>query len=432
MNAMELQEREERRGALRALLARPLLLPEMAEFALVRRHATWLGEWLGRYPRWAFQVTPELARVRKTAGDPSDGTRPARDPRGTPFSRRRYVLLCLLLAVLERSDRQTTLGRLVERLLVERADAAGPDADGIGAAAGLGSFALDNRDDRRDLVQVVRLLLELGVLRRVVGDEDAFVEDRSRDALYDVFHRRGAALLDVRVPPSLLGDVPSEQRVTAIGTEAAPDTVEARNLALRTRIVRRLLDDPVLYYADLDADERAYFSKQRPHIVGPIVEATGLVEEARAEGIALVDPENTLTDVWMPEEGTEGHLTLLVATFLSTNGAVTFTAVTAHVRALAEAHRAHWRKDVHEPGADQAFARLAVDRLRALGLVRVDHETIRGMPALSRYRVMTPPEPPAEPLSLFGALGPLPLSSPGPSSSAGPSSSVGQSQPESA
>jgi uncharacterized protein (TIGR02678 family) len=406
MNAMEMQEREERRRALRALLARPLLLPEQATFALVRRHASWLGEWFGRYPRWAFQVTPELARVRKTAGDPTDGTRPARDPRGTPFSRRRYVLLCLLLAVLERSDRQTTLGRLVERLLAELADAEGhaPDAHAPDTRGGLGAFALDNRDDRRDLVQVVRLLLDLGVLRRVVGDEDAFVDDRSRDALYDVFHRRGAALLDVRVPPSLVGNVPREARVAAIGAEAAPDTVEARNLALRTRIIRRLLDDPVLYYADLDPDERAYFAKQRPHIVGPLVEATGLVEEARAEGIALVDPDATLTDVWMPEEGTEGHLTLLVAEWLvqRLGAPVTFTAVAAHVRTLAETYRAHWRKDVHEPGADEAFARLAVDRLRALALVRVDGDTIRGLPALARYRVVAPPPPPADAPSLFG------------------------------
>jgi uncharacterized protein (TIGR02678 family) len=400
MNAMELQEREERRRALRALLARPLLLPEMPEFALVRRHAAWLGEWFGRYPRWAFQVTPELARVRKTAGDPTDGTRPAREPRTqTPFSRRRYVLLCLLLAVLERSDRQTTLGRLVEGLLAELSDVAGPGTNGQGA------FALDNRDDRRDLVQVVRLLLDLGVLGRVAGDEDAFVEDRSREALYDVFHRRGAALLDVRVPPSLLGSAAPEARVAAIGAEAAPDTTEARNLALRTRIVRRLLDDPVLYYADLDRDELAYFATQRPHVVGPIVEATGLVEEARAEGIALVDPDAALTDVWMPEEGTEGHLTLLVATFLAAREAVTLTAVAAEVRALAEAHRGHWRKDVHEPGADEAFARLAVDRLRALALVRVDGATVHGMPALARYRVMPPPAAQPEAPSLFGPLG---------------------------
>lgn len=393
MNALEQQEREDRRRALRALLAQPLILPEMPAFPLVRRHAAWLSEWLARYPRWAFQVTPELARVRKTAGDPTDGTRPARDPKsGTPFSRRRYVLLCLLLAVLERSDRQTTLGRLVERLLAELAE-----------APGLGPFALDNRDDRRDLVQVIRLLLELGVLRRVVGDEDAFVDDRSRDALYDVFHRRGATLLDVRVPPSLVADVAPEHRVAAVTAVATPDTAEARNLALRTRLIRRLLDDPVLYYADLDSDERAYFAKQRPHIVGPLVEATGLVEEARAEGIALVDPDAELSDVALPEEGTEGHLTLLVAEWLGVERIASRTAVAAHVRALAARHT-HWSKRVREPGADEAFAALAVDRLQALGLVRVDGNTLRAMPALARYRVVTPPPPvePAQP-SLFGS-----------------------------
>ncbi len=392
MNALEQQERDERQRALRALLARPLILPEMQAFPLVRRHAAWLSEWLGRYPRWAFLVTPEFARVRKTAGDVTDGTRPARDPKSeAPFSRRRYVLLCLLLAVLERSDRQTTLGRLVERLLAELAE-----------AEGLGAFALESRDDRRDLVQVVRLLLDLGVLRRVVGDEDAFVDDRSRDVLYDVFHRRGATLLDVRVPPSLVADVPPAERVAAITALVAPDTAEGRNLALRTRLVRRLLDDPVLYYADLDPEERAYFAKQRPHVVGPLVDATGLVEEARAEGIALVDPDGELSDVALPEEGIEGHLALLVAEWLVAQRTATRAAVAAHVRTLAETHTG-WSKRVREPGADELFGALAVDRLLALGLVRLEGDTLRALPALARYRVLAPPPPaaPAQP-SLFG------------------------------
>ena len=34
------------------------------------------------------------------------------------FTRRRYVLLCLVLVVLERSDRQISLGRLAEEIVL--------------------------------------------------------------------------------------------------------------------------------------------------------------------------------------------------------------------------------------------------------------------------------------------------------------------------
>ena len=44
----------------------------------------------------------------------------------------------------------------------------------------------------------------------------------------------------------------------------------------------------------------------------------GLVAEQRAEGLALVDEAGSLTDVAMPAEGTDAHVTLLVAEFLAT------------------------------------------------------------------------------------------------------------------
>ena len=69
-----------------------------------------------------------------------------------PFSRRRYVLACLALAALERADAQVTLGWLAERVLALAADPGLADA---GFA-----FALDSREERADLVVVVRLLLD--------------------------------------------------------------------------------------------------------------------------------------------------------------------------------------------------------------------------------------------------------------------------------
>src|SRR5690349_5712114 len=93
--------REERQRALRALLQHPLLTaegPHATEFGLARRHADELREWLAHHANWTLQITSEFARLRKTPPDSTDRTRGARDTRTeAPFTRSRYVLLCLAL-----------------------------------------------------------------------------------------------------------------------------------------------------------------------------------------------------------------------------------------------------------------------------------------------------------------------------------------------
>ena len=104
----------ERRRALRALLRDPLL-PAAGEtaaaYSLVRRHCEWLRQWLARFPAWSLHIDREMARLRKFPADHIDETRPAVDRSGTSFTKRRYALLCLALAALEKFDRQTTLRR---------------------------------------------------------------------------------------------------------------------------------------------------------------------------------------------------------------------------------------------------------------------------------------------------------------------------------
>lgn len=389
--AAQATERHERQQALRALLMNPLLLPDAAETVLVRRHQSWLREWLGRCPRWSLRVTPDYARLRKIAGDLRDPSRPAGDPGPSgersprrvrvPFTRRRYALLCLALCVLERSERQTTLGRLVDGLLEESA--------AIGALGGVG---LEHRDERRDIVHCVRLLMELGVLRRVTGDEEAFVQDRAHDALYDVSHGRIAVLLAARMPPSLVSEETLDVCIQSLVSEPLPDTDEARNQAIRTRIFRILLDDTVLYYEDMSPAERAYFLTQRPHIVREIHEATGLVEESRLEGVAMVDPQDTLTDLGLPEEGTEGHITLLVAEWLARRGRSSRPAIVAHLGGLFAQKRSGWSREVYAPEAPGVFADRVLRRLMALGLVRMDGDQVFPRPALSRFRLAPEPE----------------------------------------
>jgi uncharacterized protein (TIGR02678 family) len=384
----------QRRTALRALLGKPLLTAGVDDEALrlVRRHVTELREWLAAETGWRLLVDAESARLFKTVSTgPAgrDGTHPARGGRGRPaFGRRRYVLLCLALSVLERADAQITLGRLAEGVLVAAGEPELADAGVV--------FTLSRRDERSDLVAVVRLLLGLGVLDRVAGDEDAYLTDTG-DVLYDVRRRVLAALLTGGRGPSTIGAVEHDLRLHELTDEPVPDTDDLRNRALRHRLTRRLLDDPVIYYDELTEDERGYLVSQRHAITRRIEEATGLVAEMRAEGIAMVDPDDELTDVRMPEQRTDGHLTLLVAEYLAGRvhggGPVPVDRLRAHVRKMAKEHETYWRRGVTEPGADVELLAIALDKLRALRLVADvpgEPPMVIARPAIARYAVQAP------------------------------------------
>ena len=388
MSALVEEAVVQRRKAMRALLTKPLLTAGMDDEALrlVRRHASDLRDWLATETGWRLVVGAESARLFKTAPASTDGTRPASDGKGKPpFGHRRYVLLCLALAVLERADTQITLGRLAEGVL---AAAGEPELVNAGV-----SFTLGRRDERSDLVAAVRLLLGWGVLDRVAGDEDAFLSD-SGDVLYDVRRRVLAALLTGTRGPSTIAAADFEDRLAELTHEPVADTDELRNRALRHRLTRRLLDDPVVYYDELAEDERGYLVGQRHAITRRIEDATGLVTEMRAEGIAMVDPDDELTDVRMPEQRTDGHVTLLVAEYLAAqNGPVPLEKLRAHVRKMAREHQSYWRRGVSEPGADGELLAIALDKLRALRLVEDaagEPASVRARPAIGRYRLAAP------------------------------------------
>lgn len=130
-------------------------------------------------------------------------------------------------------------------------------ADPALADAGI-EFRLERREERSDLVAVVRLLLEFGVLERVHGDEEGFVAQAENDVLYDVRRKLLSGLLATTRSPSTVSAAGFEQRLAELTAEPRPDTDESRLRGLRHRLTRRLLDDPVVYYAELDADEREY------------------------------------------------------------------------------------------------------------------------------------------------------------------------------
>ncbi|MGH8191417.1 MAG: TIGR02678 family protein [Rhodanobacteraceae bacterium] len=371
---------EQRQRAIRALLARPLMTSRHPAFALVRAHADYLRTWFARECGWVLRIERSHARLAKRPDDIRDATRGA-----AGFDRGRYILLCLALAVLEREDIQITLARLGEALMAEALE---PGIKELGF-----EFALDRQSQRRDLVEVCRLLLELGVLDRVAGDEAAYI-NQSGDALYDIRRPVLAALLvSERGPSALTAAGTTEARLAALIGETAAEGEEARRTALRHRLSRRLLDDPVVYVDELDANEREYFSGQRGPMGRRLADATGLTAEHRLEGSALVDATGDLTDVALPQQGTDAHATLLLAEFLAERlraGQTTpipLAEVEAFLREAARRHRKYWRKDTQAAGAERVLANAATDRLAALRLVERRGDTILAQPAVCRFKL---------------------------------------------
>ncbi len=377
------QQEEERERALRALLMRPLIASGDPDLELVRRHAEYLRDWFGREAGWNLQIERQCARLYKRPAMLTDSTR------GLPeFDLERYALLCLACAVLERAESQITLRTLGERLLESAAD---PEL----ARRGF-TYTLEGARERRALVAVCRLLLELGVLARVAGDEEAYV-NRSGDVLYDVHRRVLARLPSGTAGASLIAatqpNLDFDDRLAALNDEYVPDSPEGRRTALRFRVARRLLDDPVLYHDELTAEELDYLASQRGPMANRLAQATGLTAELRAEGLALVDANGELSDKHLPAVGTEAHATLLVAEYLARAARADAVAIhslhelAAFLRDAADRYGRFWRKDAREPGAEIELAREAVDRLAALRLVQRVESGVRPLPALHRYAI---------------------------------------------
>jgi uncharacterized protein (TIGR02678 family) len=294
----------------------------------------------------------------------------------------------LALAVLEKSERQTVLRQLAD-------DIAGMFSLQTGLTSLGYMFDVTLRDHRRDLIEVIRYLIRMNVLSRIDGDEQQYLASHHQDVLYTVNLPALMALPNFRRGPSTINADDTQSRLAAILDEPYPDTDEGRNRRLRTQLFRKLLDDPIVYYADLAEDERSYLIPQRPSITKEIEETTGLVQEARQEGVAMVDPEDEMIDLGMPEEGTDGHLTLLVAEYLAKRlragerGAVGISEIELHVESLIRLHQHYWRKSVGEPGAAHQLTIEALGRLEKLHLINLDSRahTLIPCPAIGRYAI---------------------------------------------
>lgn len=374
---------EEQRRAVRLLLAHPFVTdtqPDSGSFALVRRHGRELQRWFAEQLGYRLVVETDLARLHKRPA-PGAHPRPLETQSGQPFTPRRYALLCLVLAALERMEVQTILSELAEQVALLAA-----------SEEAVRRFDLESYAERQAFVDAVRWLVELGVLTLADGTDTGFIEGHG-DALYDLHTRRLAQLLSASVPSSPL------EELETIGVEVYPGTEEGANRRARHRLMRRLLEEPTLYLDDLDDAERSYLGSQRHYLVRQAAELAGLEVEVRREGLAAIDPQGRLTDLAFPSSGTVSHAALLLAEDLARQARASretpLTVPNGELRArlddLAARFGRQWSKRYQEEpsGLDQLL-RDALERLAQMGLLARDAEGVRPLPAIARYAVLAP------------------------------------------
>lgn len=291
----------ERRQAVRRLLVRPLLgqREDPDTYAAVVRHRRALTDWFAEHTGWQLVVDASggFARLHKT-GDTADSTRPATAGRqARVFDRRRYTLLCLVLAALDDMRGQTSLKEVAAAVTGRSAE-----------LEGVVPFDAARMTDRRALVDALKLLDDLGVLTERDGDADRYAVSGGGDALYDVDDRRIAQLVSAPSSPSLVSS-PDELPV-----EAYPDTDDGLRLRARHRVMRQVLDEPVVYYDELDDRERDWITHSLRFVHERCDADVGLTVERRAEGLLAVDPEREVTDETFPDgSSTVKHAALLLA-----------------------------------------------------------------------------------------------------------------------
>ena len=348
------------REAARCLAVRPLIaaehLPE--EFALIRRHHQQLDQWFTQRFGYRLQVTADTARLLKSTA--SVRRRPLRTATAQrrPFSVPEYVMLALALAAVVSGPSLISLRDLVAELR--------------GAAAEAGVELGSEPSDRRALVTALRWMIAHGLATELHERIDEYAHDAEADAV-------------LAIRPDRVAMVPLPILARAQAAEQLFERTHSHNTT-RAWMRARILEEPVVYRDDFDADEWSQLRRRLGEESEYFDEMFGLHIEARAEGVMAVDPGGELTDVRFPLTGTVGHAALLLADRLSRIGdrpVVRGVAVDI-VAELAAEHRSYWSQLAQSPErlADEALELLADHRLVDL----VDDEVVV-LPAAARYVV---------------------------------------------
>ena len=363
----------ERRAAARHLLGHPLTCAEQHPevFRLLRRHEADLDRWFTQRLGYRLHIDADTARLFKTGAIPT--RRPLQTATGRDLTAHEHTLLALVLAATAAGPSVISLRDLVGEV---RSAAAEAEVTLPGDSSG-----------RRALVTVLRWMIDHGLAAELYERVDAFASDESTDAVLRMRPDRIALLL---VP-------------TVAGSETAAELLQRaeRRSASRQWMRVRLVEDPVLYRTDLTEEEWGELRRRLGEEERLLDEMFGLVLEARAEGVAAIDPEGSLTDRRFPAGGTIGHAALLCIDRLTnlaqnSDGWIDVTGLEAILADLTPDHARRWSADYVE--RPDKLARHVVELLRDLRLAETDGDRVRLLPAAARFvPVQLEPVPVAEP-----------------------------------
>ncbi|WP_428121672.1 TIGR02678 family protein [Candidatus Poriferisodalis sp.] len=346
------------REAARCLVVRPLIAAEHSpdEFALIRRHRQQLDQWFTQRFGYRLQVTADTARLSKTTA--TVRRRPLRTATAQrrPFGISEYLMLALVLAAVVSGPSVISLRDLVQELQ--------------GAASEAGVTIGSEPSDRRALVMALRWMIAHGLATELHERIDEYAHDAEADAV-------------LAIRPDRVAMLPQPVLARAQTAEQLFERSDSRNSA-RAWMRARILEEPVVYRGDFDADEWTELRRRLSEESGFFDEMFGLHIEARAEGVMAVDPVGELTDVRFPLTGTVGHTALLLADRLSQRGdaPVGRDVVVGIVADLAAAHRSCWSQLADSP---ERLAGEALELLADHRLVDLVGDEVVVLPAAARY-----------------------------------------------
>jgi uncharacterized protein (TIGR02678 family) len=387
----DIDAREERTRALRALLTAPFVDAGDPDYALAGRHERELASTLQSTFGYQLEVGSTAARA---SGPPTpDGLhRPIRVPPSSASGRRRpmddwatlddrgCLLLLLTVASLERGGRQIALADLARE--VERS---GADVDP--------PITVDFRDrhERAAFADGLEVLCEWGVLEHTAGSHESYLrrEQGDDEALFTIDRRRLAMLL--RDPTCAL----EAQTLDELLDESSryPPTPEGENRARFERLARRLTEDPLLLLEDLEESDRTYFMGQRARVEGAVAAATGHQIERRAEGSALIVDDRSFTDVPFPTNSTAKQVALLMCDMLAAappGEGLSGEALRDAVHDLIATHGTQWGREADNPVEVSALTDAATRVLTDVGLLRRSETGgLIPTPLVARFRAPT-------------------------------------------
>jgi uncharacterized protein (TIGR02678 family) len=364
-------ELAEYQQAARLVLRHPLITasyPDRTALPLARKWARQLRTDFAEVLGYTLVSTGETVRLRRVQ-DILDSTRPALTRARRPFDRRRYAYLVLTLSALGRSGSQIALSELAEAVAAEAGR-----IDGLGMDTG-------RKADRDAFVDAVAWLEARGALRMADGSAAEWLNDPERaEALYDIDQEIVAA---VYAPSRVLQHLTSvTELLNGTDRDGPAQGINAQRRRSARWARRLVLEHPVVYYADVDPGLRGQLRSAA--LTEDLERLTGLALERRAEGVALVNTGQRLSDLIFPGTGTVAQAALLlcarIAGYLQRNRARVehLPAATAAER-LAEAAR---RIDSALP-----------DRGRVAGLLALDGVDARAVAPIADYGAADDGEP---------------------------------------